>query len=214
MVLRKSKASLAILTLCLFPLLTKAKLYIYHSADGEKIVSDRPMKGYILVARRDSVNGVGHLIAGLSEDLPSRKVINEFVRTAGERYNVDPDLIKAIIQVESNFKSNAVSSAGAAGLMQLMPETAKDLNVADRFNPRDNIYGGTRYMSQLLKQFNQDVILALAAYHAGPGTVLRTGGLPNISATKSYISKVMEKYNGLKDNQISTRDETKSSTRR
>ena len=117
-----------------FPLLTKQKLYIYHSADGEKLVSDRPMKGYRLVASRDSVNGVGHLIAGLSEDLPSRKVINDLVRTASERYNLDPDLIKAIIQVESNFKSNAVSSAGAAGLMQLMPETAKDLNVADRFN--------------------------------------------------------------------------------
>ena len=166
------------------------------------------------MASRDSVNGVGHLIAGLSEDLPSQKVINEFVRTASERYNLDPDLIMAIIQVESNFKSNAVSSAGAAGLMQLMPETAKDLNVTDRFDPRDNIYGGARYMSQLLKQFNQDVILALAAYHAGPGTVLRTGGLPNISATKSYIGKVMENYNRFKDNQISTRDEPKSSTRR
>ena len=69
-------------------------------------------------------------------------------------------------------------------------------------------------MSQLLKQFNQDVILALAAYHAGPGAVLRTGGLPNISATKSYVSKVMENYNGFKDNQISTRDEPKSTTRR
>ena len=166
------------------------------------------------MASRDSVNGVGHLIAGLSEDLPSRKVINEFVRTASERYNLDPDLITAIIQVESNFKSNAVSSAGAAGLMQLMPETAKDLNVPDRFNPRDNIYGGTRYISQLLKQFNQAVMLALAAYHAGSGTVLRTGELPNISATKSYISKVMENYNRFKDNQFFTRDEPKSSTRR
>jgi len=213
-VIRKSKASLAILTLFLFPLLTEAKLYIYHSTDGEKLISDRPLKGYKLVARRDSVNGVGHLIARLSEDLPSRKVIDELVRTASERYNLDPDLIKAIIQVESNFKSNAVSSAGAAGLMQLMPETAKDLNVTDRFNPRDNIYGGTRYMSQLLKQFNQDVMLALAAYHAGPGTVLRTGGLPNISATRSYISKVMESYNGFKNNQISTRDGPKSTTRR
>ncbi len=116
------------------------------------------------------------------------------IRRYSRRYNVDPSLIKAIIHTESYFDHRAVSMAGAQGLMQLMPGTAKDLRVANPFNPRENIDGGTRYFRSLLDSFGNNLVLSLAAYNAGPGLVKRTGGVPNIPETERYIVKVLKQY--------------------
>lgn len=116
------------------------------------------------------------------------------IRRIGRRYNVDPSLIKAIIHTESDFDDQAVSRCGAQGLMQLMPGTARDLQVSDPFNPQENIDGGTRYIRSLLDNFNEDLVLSLAAYNAGPGLVSRTGGVPNIPETQNYIEMVLKRY--------------------
>jgi hypothetical protein len=116
------------------------------------------------------------------------------IRRIGMRYNVDPSLIKAIIHTESAFDNQAVSHCGAQGLMQLMPGTAEELQVANPFNPLENIDGGTRYFRYLLDNFNEDLILSLAAYNAGPGVVTRTGGVPRIPETLQYINRVLKRY--------------------
>lgn len=116
------------------------------------------------------------------------------IRRIGTLYNVDPSLIKAIIHTESDFDDQAVSRSGAQGLMQLMPGTALELQVANPFNPLENIDGGTRYFRSLLDNFNEDLVLSLAAYNAGPGLVTRTGGVPQIPETVHYINKVLKRY--------------------
>jgi soluble lytic murein transglycosylase-like protein len=103
-------------------------------------------------------------------------------------------LIKAIIKAESGFDRYAVSSRGAQGLMQLMPATAKELKVFDPFNPEQNIDGGVRYLRSLLKMFNGNLVLSLAAYNAGPTLVKKTGGVPRINETRRYIKKVLAYY--------------------
>lgn len=112
----------------------------------------------------------------------------------GVRYNVDPHLIKAVIRTESAFNPKAVSKKGAQGLMQLMPGTAKDLKVRDSFDPKQNIEGGTRYLSSLLTTFKGDKQLALAAYNAGPTKVKRERGIPNIPETVEYVKRVLKYY--------------------
>jgi len=116
------------------------------------------------------------------------------ISQASERFKVDPFLIKAVIKAESDFNQNAVSHKGAQGLMQLMPGTAEDMKVEDPFNPEENIFGGTRYLSMMLSRFNNDTRLALAAYNAGPERVENHRGIPPIPETKSFIEKVMQYY--------------------
>jgi soluble lytic murein transglycosylase len=111
-------------------------------------------------------------------------------RTARE-HGIDPDLIKAIIRVESNFNPGAVSRKGAQGLMQLMPSTAADHAVADAFDPGQNIAGGVRYLRKLLDLFGGDRRLALAAYNAGENAVLRYNGVPPYRETQQYVRKVL-----------------------
>ncbi|MGB3225231.1 MAG: lytic transglycosylase domain-containing protein [Desulforhopalus sp.] len=116
------------------------------------------------------------------------------IRRVSKLYNVDPSLIKAIIHTESDFNDQAVSRSGAQGLMQLMPATARELSVINPFDPQENIDGGTRYFRSLLDIFNEDLVLSLAAYNAGPGRVTRTGGVPEIAETQHYIKKVLKRY--------------------
>lgn len=117
---------------------------------------------------------------------------------AAKRYQVDPLLVKAMIEVESGFNPNAVSHVGAQGLMQLMPRTAKYLGVEDSFNPEHNINGGVKYFKRLLDRFNGDIKLALAAYNAGSRKVHKYRGVPPYSETRNYIEKVFKLHTDYK----------------
>lgn len=109
---------------------------------------------------------------------------------ASKKYNVPKDLIKAIAKAESDFRPDATSKAGAQGIMQLMPATARELGVTDSYDPYQNIMGGTKYISQMLAKYNGDISLALAAYNAGSNNVAKYGGIPPFKETQNYVAKV------------------------
>jgi soluble lytic murein transglycosylase-like protein len=113
------------------------------------------------------------------------------IKSSSEKYGVNPSLVKAVIHAESGYNPNAVSSKGASGLMQLMPGTAQSLKVADRFNPKDNVEGGVKYLRFLLDTFRGDVSLAVAAYNAGLNKVARYGGIPPYNETRVYVNRVL-----------------------
>ena len=128
----------------------------------------------------------------------SRRVVanrfDRFIDNAARLHQVDPQLIKAIVHVESGFDPYAVSEKGAQGLMQLMPETAQDMQVANPFDPESNILGGTQFLRKNLDRFNNDLELSLAAYNAGPERVQAAGRIPGIQETKIFIKRVLEYY--------------------
>jgi len=128
--------------------------------------------------------------APANEKAPYHNLIQE----AAQRNGVDADLVTSVIAVESRFDARAVSRRNARGLMQLLPETAQRLGVKDSFNPRENIEGGTRYLRELLERYHHDVVLALAAYNAGPGRVRQYGQVPPYAETQSYVRRVKRSY--------------------
>jgi len=116
------------------------------------------------------------------------------IRLICQAHGLDYNLVKAVIRAESAFDPQAVSPKGAKGLMQLMPGTSRDLGVVDPFDPHQNIDGGTRYLKMLLDRFNNNLILALAAYNAGPESVAKYGGVPPYDETQIYVRRVLEFY--------------------
>ena len=123
--------------------------------------------------------------------LSDQQIIEQTVRKAAAKYNLPPELITAVIRAESNFKVSAVSSAGAQGLMQLMPATAKELGVKNPFDIEQNIDGGTKYLRKMLDRFGGSVRKALAAYNAGPGTVMKYNGRVPYPETRQYVKRVL-----------------------
>jgi hypothetical protein len=117
--------------------------------------------------------------------------IENILVNAATRFGVRPQLLRAVAQAESNFNPRAVSRAGAQGIMQLMPETARSLGVRDPFNPLENVFAGAAYLRSLLDRFGGDEKLALAAYNAGPGAVRRYGGVPPYAETRAYVDRVL-----------------------
>jgi soluble lytic murein transglycosylase-like protein len=126
----------------------------------------------------------------------SSEEIDASIVMAAARHNVDPNLVRAVVKVESNFNSNAVSRKGAMGLMQLMPSTARSLNVKNPFDPQQNVDAGVRHLKQLLESYGGDVNLTLAAYNAGSGAVARSSGVPRFAETQNYVRRITNLYYG------------------
>lgn len=143
--------------------------------------------------------GKGTLIhsRGFQRNRALSSMFDHHVEAASRVYNVSPDLVRAVIGVESEFDQWAVSSKGARGLMQLMPATARSLGVLDSFDARQNIFGGTQHLRILLDEFAGDITLVLAAYNAGSGAVRRYGGVPPYRETRGYVQKVQSLLGGF-----------------
>ncbi len=129
-----------------------------------------------------------------SNTLTSKTRINELIDEYSQKYGLDSDFVKAVVKQESGFNEKATSKCGAMGLMQLMPGTAKALNVADPYNARDNIEGGVKYLKGLMDRFDGDMKLALAAYNAGPNAVKKYNGIPPYNETQNYVKNIMSMY--------------------
>ena len=171
------------LSLCIGTLVS-ADIYRYVDKNGvwhfTNIRTSSKYKLYIRTARKTPSEYI--------------KKYDDVIIRASRQFGVKPSLIKAVIKAESDFDHQAVSHKGAQGLMQLMPDTAKEINVKDPFDPEENIFGGTWYLSQLLKRFNNDNKLALAAYNAGPERVEANQGVPPIPETKAFVKRVLDYY--------------------
>lgn len=189
--------------LCCFGSVKEAhgEIYIYQGPNGERLVTDRPpteRNQYALVAKRDDVTNAGHIAANRPIEAGGREDFRPAINAAARRYRVDPALIEAVIQVESNFDPNAVSRAGATGLMQLMAKTAAHYDVNNRFNPYENIRGGVAHLRDLMDRYDEKLPLVLAAYNAGSTAVTRYHGIPPYPETRRYIQKVMKAHGEFK----------------
>jgi soluble lytic murein transglycosylase-like protein len=138
-----------------------------------------------------------------SRSLPQRLgQYDNYIRQASHAFDLNPNLIRAVIAAESSGNARALSSKSAKGVMQLIDSTATAMGVKDVWNPKDNILGGSKYLKQLLDQFDGDVKLAVASYNAGPGAVEKHGGVPPYSETKKYVERVMNYLQLLDQNGV------------
>jgi soluble lytic murein transglycosylase-like protein len=129
----------------------------------------------------------------------TQEQIDAAIDQAAARHNVDPSLVRAVIKVESNFNPNAVSRKGAMGLMQLMPQTARQLKVSNPFDPEQNVDAGVRHLKKLMESYGGDLRLSLAAYNAGAGAVARSAGVPHFAETRNYVRRITRLYLGESD---------------
>jgi soluble lytic murein transglycosylase-like protein len=174
-----------------------ADVYTFHDEDGTKYYTNTPGPG-CTKARFPLMMKKGGSSAWTSSSDLKMSDYEPLIVQASAKYSVDPDIVRAVIKVESNFNSHAVSPKGAQGLMQLMPQTARLLGVADPFEPESNIHGGVLYLSRLLDTLNGDLVLSLAAYNAGLERVIAGKKIPAICETRNYVKQVMSQYSKLK----------------
>ena len=186
-VVRRAAALGLVLWLCL-PVPAQAEIYRYVDKDGvwhfTNVKTDKRYKIYIRSVRKTSAAFI--------------REYDGIIGQASREFGVDRLLIKAVIKAESDFNHRAVSRKGAQGLMQLMPETANEMKVGNPFNPEENIFGGTRYLSLLLKRFRGDERLALAAYNAGPEKVESGQRVPAIPETRTFVKRVLKYWKSYK----------------
>jgi hypothetical protein len=143
----------------------------------------------IYMPEQASFTGRGRPAMSIDRDGAER-----LVREAAERHNVDPALVRAVVETESNWNSSAISRKGAVGLMQLMPTTAQRFGASEYYNPQQNVDAGVKYLKTLLERYDGNLDLALAAYNAGEGAVDRAHGIPAFRETRSYVQKVQSAY--------------------
>lgn len=164
-----------------------ADVYVYKDKQGVLTFTNVPShQGFRRVIREGNT--------GLSAPALAASSYEGLIRSASNRHNVDANLIRAVIKVESDFDSSARSNKGAMGLMQLMPETARLHNVADLYDPSANIEGGVRHLKLLLGRYQGDLELSLAAYNAGIKAVEKHGGIPPFAETRDYVRRVLNYY--------------------
>ncbi len=188
-------------------------VFQFRTSDGTTVFSDAPSGNNSLTRtaykssyknqskNKKTVNPCSGLTAA---DLRRRATqFQPAISKAATEQKLDELFIQAVAQVESCFDPKAVSRAGAQGLMQLMPNTAKELGVANSFDSTQNVQGGARYLAQLLSRFEQNHQLALAAYNAGPGAVEKHDGIPPYPETQKYVQRVMNVYQQLSKHKIS-----------
>jgi soluble lytic murein transglycosylase-like protein len=172
-------------------------IYRTVNADGSISFTSRPSGANSTVAiksdNRASRTGLP-AFAPQDKDLSRYTRYDEHIRGAASLYQIPEQLVRAVIKVESDYDPRAISSAGARGLMQLMPETAERLGVKDIGDPRENIYGGVRYLRVLANMFNGDLDFTIAAYNAGENAVISHGGIPPYAQTRDYVVKVTKFY--------------------
>lgn len=161
----------------------------FLDVDASRITSTEPLQETAVVADKPRVEAPGRVVP-----LPSAGV-EELLAQQGEAHHLNVDLLKIVVQAESGGHVRAVSHAGAQGLMQLMPGTAKSLGVTDSFAPDQNLRGGTTYLDRLLVRYHDDLALALAAYNAGPGAVDRYHGVPPYRETQVYVARIIREFN-------------------
>jgi soluble lytic murein transglycosylase-like protein len=175
-----------------------ADIFSYTDAEGVVHVSNRAAGDGRFRLLVKSPSKARH--AGVSPFLPSDTSgdrftrYDEWIHQAAVLYQIPEELIRAVIMVESNYDSRAVSQTGAQGLMQLMPETALRMQMRDAFDPRENIFGGTRYLRVLANMFNGDLELTVAGYNAGEAAVVRYAGIPPYEETQGYVTRVLTYY--------------------
>ncbi len=170
-----------------------ADFYAYTDSSGTMHITNTPKTtGYKMIMRETVVREPWQGRGG------KRARLDSIISAKSRKYGVDPALVAALIKAESDFNTRARSGAGARGLMQLMPETAREMGVSDTTDPEENIEGGVRYLARLLKTFGPKMELAIAAYNAGEKAVLRYGAVPPFEETKKYVKKVLQYYRGYK----------------
>ena len=185
------------------------KVQIYRKADGTILFTNRPPSlvrepGMRLLETR--VYGDSHYTKAPARLTAARRdAYDRLIADAAERWDLDFELVKAVVHAESLFDKDAVSRAGARGLMQLMPATAGMLQVTDIHDPRQNINAGARYLRMMLDKFKGDIRHALAAYNAGPGNVQKYGGIPPFDETRHYVGKVLELSGHYRELQLAQR---------
>ena len=189
-----------VLVVCLFLLLpssyVQADVYKRTGADGRVYYTDTPRKGlkYKRIIRTRPQN----YAVAYKKLAQNKKKFSPLIAAAAAKYNLDVKLVHAVIQTESAYDEKALSSAGAVGLMQLMPATARRYGVSNRTNAKQNIDGGAHYMKDLLKMFNANIELVLASYNAGEGAVKKySNTIPPYPETQNYVRKVLKLYKTL-----------------
>ncbi len=174
---------------------------VYWSATEHRF-KPVPTNGAVMRAARSAASEVNSYLDGKGQNYQNlnrgftQQDIDAAIDAAAVRHNVDPSLVRSVVKVESNFNPNAVSRKGAMGLMQLMPSTARSLNVANPFDPAQNVDAGVRHLRKLLDSYGGNVSLSLAAYNAGSGAVARSAGVPHFRETQNYVRRITDLYNG------------------
>lgn len=172
-----------------------ADIYQTVEADGTINLTSRPSKGATIVKRLpDSKKSTAPVRMPADTSVERFSRYDDHIRQAAALYQIPEELVRAVIKVESDFDPRAVSPANARGLMQLIPATADRMLVTDVFDPRQNIFGGVRYLRILANLFNGDITLTIAGYNAGEGAVMRHGGIPPYAETQEYVKRVLHYY--------------------
>ncbi len=187
-----------------------ARSPLFYWSTTEHRFKSVPTSGAVMRAARSAASEVNTYLDGRAQGHQllnrafTQQDIDAAIDQAAARHHVDPNLVRSVVKVESNFNPNAVSRKGAMGLMQLMPSTARSLNVSNPFDPAENVDAGVRHLRRLLDNYRGNVPLTLAAYNAGSGAVARSAGVPHFRETQNYVRRITNLYNSGGDLDLGT----------